>query len=126
MIEPSDLVALGKHLRSYTYSVTTEAALHERLARVLTLGGFAHVHEKHLDKENRPDFLVQLAKGSIAVEVKMRASFSDVIEQVLRYAARSEVHGVLLVTTSSRLASSMPATLLEKPAHAVAVSTGLL
>lgn len=91
------LSAVGKLLGGVRYRYGSEVQLHERLAEMLTGGGYVFVREHRLDQQNRVDFWLP-DLGSV-IEVKVDGTAGDALRQVDRYIALPDVRGVLLAGT---------------------------
>lgn len=70
----------------------------------------APARECQLGDHDRPDFML----GRIAIEVKIGGSLNALTRQVVRYAQRREVEGIVVVTTLNRH-RNLPATINGKP-----------
>lgn len=104
------LTELRELIASARYTWNTEADLQRGVAQILTSGGVAFAEQVRLGLGDRLDFLVD---GCTAVELKIKGSASDVLRQLMRYARRDEITGLLLVTT--RHLHQVPAALNGKP-----------
>lgn len=89
----------------------TEDDLQQHLGEVLAGAGFER--EVSLSARDRLD--LWNADSGIAVEVKVDGSAAAVLRQILRYADRPEVRGIVLATTRPGCASHMPESLCGKP-----------
>lgn len=83
-------------LPRFAYRFANEVTLHEGMAQVLTAAGIAFQHEVVAGPKDRFDFLV--APG-IVIEAKIKGSLAKALAQIDRYAARTDVTAVVLVTT---------------------------
>jgi len=116
---------LARDLRQYRYSFQREVDLQGGVWEAFQKSEWSlEVRREYvLGPKDRVDFWVE--GSGIAVELKTMGPLSKVVSQVARYAAHDSVHGVLLVTTSQRLARGMPDTLAGKPVRGVLLSGGL-
>lgn len=89
-----------------------EKELQDALERVLVREAVAHKREYDLGNAGTIDFLTVLGIG---VEVKVKGSPSAVLQQLMRYAERPEVVGILLVSTKSTSGRFVPPELCGKP-----------
>lgn len=107
------LNALANQLAGYAYRYSNETRLHEAMANVLELHGFAYEREVALDARNRVDFIVD----GIVIEVKVGGSMSDALHQVGRYINLPQVKGVILASTTRWADTEMEAkpAWLDKP-----------
>jgi len=83
----------------------------ERVLRVAT--DYEVVRECRLSAQDRPDFLVD---GRVVIEVKMRASGSEVLWQLGRYAAHERVEAIVVASPRFSTLSRIPSMI-----HGVAV-----
>jgi hypothetical protein len=86
---------------------------------------FATVREKRLSVTERPDFLVVAAEFTVAVEVKVAGSRTQVMRQLGRYAAHRQVDAVVLSSGRRTLLAGMPKVIHGTPI-AVALLRGML
>lgn len=85
-----------------------EEQLQEHLGRVLAPLGFAREVVAGAD---RFDFIAD----GLVVEVKVGGTPAAVIRQLLRYAERTDVSGLVLAATKATLGAATPGTLCGKP-----------
>lgn len=117
---------VAKHLRSYRFHWHNEVTLQRAVHKALREGSWKVVREHRLSPSDRVDFYLTSEDGlRLAVELKVQGDMEDVQRQVARYAASPTVDGVLLVSTSNRLATGLAETASDKPVRAVVVSGGL-
>lgn len=90
------LRSVAETLPRFAYRFANEVVLHEGMAQVLTEAGIEFQREVVAGPKDRFDFLV--APG-IVIEAKIKGSLSQALTQIARYAARSDVTAVVLVTT---------------------------
>jgi hypothetical protein len=83
-------------LPAFQYRFADEVTLHEGIAGVLDEAKIPYQREFVAGPRDRFDFLVA---PWIVVEAKIKGSLSQALTQVDRYAARADVHAVVLVTT---------------------------
>ncbi len=106
------------------YRAARERDLQDSIEMVLRDNGFGVERECRLSPRDRPDFLVD---GCVAVEVKMRASGSAVLSQLVRYAAHGRVQAVVVATPRLSSLSGIPAEILGVAVRMVALpGPGLL
>ena len=98
-------------LRKRRYHYQNEKELQAGVEAVMIQDGFEFQREFQLGDAGTVDFFVS---GFLGVELKIKGSPSEVARQLLRYAARDEVKGLVLVTGRSAL-STLPNELLGKP-----------
>jgi hypothetical protein len=103
-------------LRLHRFQCSRELELQQAVAMVFTEAKLPFVREKHLSRKDRPDFVVY---GSIAVELKIDGSLTEIMRQVSRYAQQSEIRVVILVTTRAMHALQMPGEFCGKPVRVV-------
>jgi hypothetical protein len=115
-IDEKDIVnRLVASLRRRRFNYQNEKDLQSAIETVMVSDGFAFDREHDLGDAGCVDFFVS---GFLGVEIKIKGSPSEVARQLLRYAGRDEVKGLLLVTGRAALAS-LPQVLLGKPIHLV-------
>lgn len=90
------LRSVAETLPRFSYRFANEVALHEGMAQVLTEAGIEFQREVVAGPKDRFDFLVE---PGIVIEAKIKGSLSQALTQIARYAARSDVAAVVLVTT---------------------------
>lgn len=73
-----------------------EAELQRNLSEFLTSVRIPHRREVQLDARNRVDFLLD---DGIIIETKVDGATTDLLRQLLRYAAFSDVTGIVVVST---------------------------
>ncbi|QDE83274.1 hypothetical protein [Myxococcus xanthus] len=116
-----ELVRLRALVTAHRFRCVGEAQLQQALAQVFTEAELPFQREVVLGDAGRIDFMV----GALGVEVKVEGSVSAVTRQILDYAEREEVHGLLLVTTRSHH-DGMPAQMRGKPVRVAVLRGGLL
>lgn len=118
---------VAKHLRSYRFRWHNETSLQKAVHLALQSGPWKVDREHRLSESDRVDFHLTSADGlRLAVELKVQGDMESVQRQVARYAASTKVDGVLLVSTSNRLAMGLADTASDKPVRSVVLSGGLL
>lgn len=98
-------------LGSYRYSFQNERELQDGVAAALFDNQVQFARECALGKLDRPDFF--LPHSGMVIEVKIKFPRSQVLRQLLRYAAYPQVQSILLIT--SRSCHAMPDQLNAKP-----------
>ena len=91
---------------SHRLTVNDEYELQAALGDLLGGAGIAFEREKLLGEAGRIDFFLPV--GSIGLETKVAGSPSEVLEQVIRYAHRPEISGLMLVTNKDSVARMVP------------------
>jgi hypothetical protein len=104
---PQKLVTL---LNGYRYSLDSENALQEGIAKSLRRENVEFEREVPLTKRDRIDFMV----GRIGLEVKIGGTFSMLLRQLDRYAQCPEVDALVVMASRSRL-TNVPCELRGKP-----------
>jgi hypothetical protein len=104
---PAEVVRI---LKSHRFSSITEDELQRGIAKVL---GEPWKREVRLTARDRPDLFLE--SDGIVIEVKIKGSFGNTVQQLDRYAALPQVKGIVLVTTRSAQALRMPYKLQDKP-----------
>ncbi len=112
----AEIERVAAALRSCTFSAHDERTLHEGVKTVLAAAGVAYEHERTISPTSRLDFWLPVSGA--AIEVKVQGDPGNVLRQLTRYCGHDVVTGLLLVTTSAKLAR-VPATLCGKPVRAV-------
>lgn len=84
-------------LRAFKFRYGSELDLQDGIAEALTRREVAFEREKTLSASDRPDFLVPCIDGELAIEVKIKGSFNDMLRQIARYAAHDRVRGILVI-----------------------------
>ncbi len=106
----------------YKYTIGSEAEFQEGLDRVLTLNGIEHAREHDLGGIfGRIDFYIP--GPAIGIELKLKASPSEVMRQLHRYAQCPGIGALLLVTVRSRTAFT-PGEINRKPVMTASVWQG--
>lgn len=114
---------VAKHLRSYRFRWHNEASLQKAVHLALKSGPWKVEREHRLSASDRVDFHLTSANGlRLAVELKVQGDMESVQRQVARYAASTKVDGVLLVSTSNRLAMGLADTASDKSVRSVVLS----
>lgn len=111
MLESSIIKGLVTSLRKRRFIYQNEKDLQAGVETILKEDGFDFVRECQLGDAGIIDFFVG---GFLGIEIKIKGSPSEVARQLLRYAGREEIRGLVLVTGRSLL-SSLPSELLGKP-----------
>lgn len=93
------------------YRFIHEKELQRGIGIQLARAKITYAPEVRLSDDDRIDFLI----GDLGVEVKIKGSQKDVIEQLLRYAQHERIGSLLLVTTRLQHLVDFPATLHDKP-----------
>lgn len=104
-------------LEGNRFRFTTEADLQEGIAGALVTEDLWFVREHVLGPHDRVDFWVG---ASIALEVKIDGSLSEITRQVHRYAQHADVKAIVLAT-SRRLHDHLPDEISGKPVRVVVV-----
>lgn len=121
-ITAADLAELLAAVRCLN-CVCCEYSVQEQVERVLADAGVAFEREASLSPTDRIDFFIG---GEIGVEVKVGGSPSSVLRQIARYAASSQVSGLVLIVTRARIASLVPPAINGKAVTVVAIGRRLL
>lgn len=95
-----------------------EKGLQSAIALLLKEQGVSHVREKELGV-GPVDFF--LNEDGIGLEIKVKGSPSQVLAQLMRYAERPEINGILLVTTKCNVGRFVPSVLSGKPAGVISL-----
>lgn len=93
------------------YRFQHEKELQRLLGIQLARAKITYTPEVKLSAEDRIDFLI----GTIGVEVKIKGSQKDVVDQLLRYAQHERIGSLILVTTRLQHLVAFPTTLHGKP-----------
>jgi hypothetical protein len=101
----SQLERVAAPLLAYRWRATEEKVVQDHIENIFRREGFTFEREARLSERDRPDFLID---GSLAVEVKIAHASGSLLSQIHRYAMHESVAGILVVTTSHRLALAMP------------------
>jgi hypothetical protein len=88
-------VQLQGILRQYSFGSSTEDELHRAVAMCLDMNQIPYMREARVSQTERPDFLID----TVAIEIKIKGSLSEVTRQVHRYAQREDITEILLITT---------------------------
>ncbi len=108
------VAALGERV----YRAARERELQDGIETVLREHDFRVEREFRLSDRDRPDFLID---GSVAVEVKMRASGAAVLSQLARYASDRRVEAIVVATPRLSSLAGMPSEILGVPVRMVAL-----
>lgn len=112
---------LRQALLSRSIRAANEIALQDQVEAALQACGWAYEREKRLGPAERPDFF--LPGSGIAVEVKLKFPRAQIIRQVVRYLARDEVNGVILVAVKG---VDFPEECATKPVREVVLWQGMI
>lgn len=93
------------------YRFQHEKELQRLLGIQLARAKITYAPEVKLSAEDRIDFLI----GTLGIEVKIKGSQKDVLDQLLRYAQHDRIGSLLLVTTRLQHLVDFPETLHGKP-----------
>lgn len=113
-------VDICRLLASQRFRLRDELALQNGIAEVFTRKGVPFKREVHLDRANRPDFIV----GRLAIEVKVDGSAAQVLRQGHRYLEFPEIDELLIVGTPGWM-SALPAELAGKKVYALRLLSSL-
>lgn len=91
-------------IRAHAFRFENEAELQAGIAIALAEHRIAFEREVVLSGRDRIDFVV----GTVGIEVKLKVGTNEVIRQLHRYAQHGALSSLILVTSSLRLASSIP------------------
>jgi hypothetical protein len=105
-------------LRGFRFRFCSEDELQTGIANALARRDVLFARERVLSAADRPDFLVPCLDGDIAIEVKTKGSFADLLRQVARYAEHERVKGVLVVG-SPRWIARVPDSIAGTPVRTV-------
>lgn len=105
---------------SHKYIYDNETQLQDGIEIVLRQNRCEFNREVILNPFDRLDFL---ARGGIAIEVKIKGARHAVVRQLLRYAQCSEVGALILVTTKANHLR-MPERLNDKPLRVCSLLDG--
>jgi len=103
-------------VRRYRINFTNEKELQQGVAGVFDANKYEYEREAVLASSDRIDFLI----GGIGVEVKVGGSLSALLRQLYRYAGYERIE-CLLVISSRKLLTRLPAEIRGKPIRAVDV-----
>lgn len=126
MIEEA-ATAIGRALAGRRWRGRTEVDISNEIERVLTTATWPSpippmifAREHILSERDRLDFAAIIPPGVLAIEVKIeKATVTNVARQAQRYLANPGVVGLILATTSNRLAAQMPRELQGRPVYAL-------
>ena len=100
---------IKKTLIAYRYpNCHNEQRFQSAVAEVLVMAGFRAPREVIADR-GRYDIEVERDGVRVVLELKIKGSAAEAERQCQRYAMTADVHAVILVTTSHRLASDVAA-----------------
>ena len=108
--------SIASRLRHCSVVTPCEASLQKTIQELFIAHAIPHEREYALSPSERVDFYV--CEESLAIEVKVKGSTSQVIRQLQRYALCPEVHSIMLVTTRLRH-RAVPTHINRKPIHVV-------
>lgn len=93
---------IARQLDGFVYRVGDERELHDGLLAAFQRLNMRVAHEVRLDRFSRIDFTIGVGSPRIGVEVKTRGSVVAIAEQLIRYAHREDISGLLVITTRAR------------------------
>lgn len=129
-IELLHLHPLATHLSQYTFNFRDELDLHSLLEQAMTDGVWHVEREVKLGEKDRIDFVVERVGGGrrsgveVGVEVKVKASVTQVERQLRKYAVHERLAGIVVVSCSVQL-HRLPKLINNKPIHVALVGTTL-
>lgn len=98
MTEPAFIAArIVTAIHAAKVNISTEEAAQRDIASALARAGFEAQREVRLTSTERIDFMV----GAVGIEVKVKHSKRDILRQLERYAALSEIRALVLATGRS-------------------------
>lgn len=103
---------LSLTLSKYRFSFSHEKDLQAGIRTAFAVMGGEFISEHRLSDSDIVDFYWPEQK--VAVEVKIDHSLSDLTRQIHRYVQHDSVHGLLLVTSKTRL-TNLPEDINRKP-----------
>jgi hypothetical protein len=109
-------------LESHRFRFSNEADLQEGISIAFSDHNVEFKREVELGKHDRIDFVVAPRLG---VEVKIKETLTNVTRQLHRYALSSLIDAVVFVTTSRKLASTIPRELNGKAIVPIAIGVVL-
>lgn len=116
---PADAaLKVANDLAGFTYRWTSEADLQAAMHEVLVARYHTH-REKALSRRDRPDFLVNVGMFTIGIEVKVKASRTEVIRQLGRYAEHQSVDAIVFASGRRVLVPAIPSEIHGKPVISV-------
>ena len=101
-----------KELRQYRFTLDSEQALQQQIARVLP----SFEREHRFDKKSRIDFFRPI--DGIGMEVKIKGGRMAIYRQVERYSKFDSVTGLILITN---VAMGFPKELNGKPCYVISL-----
>jgi hypothetical protein len=107
---------LAEVLSRHAYRYANEVGLHAGLEQAMLDADLHPRPEVHLGPAGRIDFLVD----RVGVEVKVAGETEPLLRQLTRYAGRSEIDELLVVTTR-RKHRQLPSAVSGKPVHVLVV-----
>lgn len=119
---------LTKELETWAFTPGSEAHLQRSLLRLFESGDrpnlFGKVRSEVIAERGRYDILIKNELVVLVLELKVHGSAAAVERQAQRYALTPSVDGVMVITTSNRLAAQIkPGELGGKPFGVVVVRT---
>lgn len=117
--------SIASALSTHVYRVTSEADLQRQVQDVLTVALGTRPLSEVPTLAGRYDLLVNHQGIKVVLELKLKSAPAPVERQAQRYAKMPDVDGVMVVTTSVRLAAGLRGSqaLGGKPFMAVSVRT---
>lgn len=116
---PADAaLIIANDLAGFTYRWTTEADLQAAMHTVL-VERFHTDREKALSRRDRPDFLVNVGMFTVAIEVKVKSTRTEVIRQLGRYAEHASVDAIVFASGRRVLVPAIPSEIHGKPVISV-------
>jgi hypothetical protein len=113
-----DIGSLIRALRNHAFHFGNESELQTGIAAALTAEGIVFEREVVIGDGDRIDFLI----GALGAEVKLKVSPNDVIRQVHRYVQAEILEAVIVITSSMRLATSLPESMNGKPVYTYCIA----
>lgn len=95
----------------FKFNCVDEKSLQDGIELVLQRNAIEYKRELHINKKDRPDFLLP---GGIAIEVKIKGTNSQFLRQASRYLLDKHITELILLGTPHWI-SSVPPILHNKP-----------
>ncbi|MEA9392159.1 hypothetical protein SJI19_16670 [Acerihabitans sp. TG2] len=99
---------------AYCFNFTDEIELQDAIEKLLISKDVRFSREVRLSAKDKPDFVLELDCGKVALEIKTGGTKNALLRQINRYLNHNEIFGVLVAGTPYFI-NQLPLSLNNKP-----------